>query len=101
MELGGRATRLEEMKGYGGKGDVAKAMGRHEDTVSRWQNLYKWGPWGWHLILAEAAAAAANGEEYTFSTERIIKVGQEEAIRRGAVDAAKPKYTGTGQITDG
>ena len=46
----------------------------------------------------EAAAAIAKGEDYTYSIDRIIKVGLDELIRRGATEAAKPKFTGNGQV---
>ena len=80
------------------KGEVAKDFGKHEDTANRWEKLYKTLPWAMPIMRAEAAVAIAKGEEYTYSIERVIKVGTDEAIRRGATEAPKPKYSGTGQV---
>jgi hypothetical protein len=97
-ECGGHMTLAKLMKLHGGKGEVAKDFGKHEDTANRWEKLYKTLPWAMPIMRAEAAVAIAKGEEYTYSIERVIKVGTDEAIRRGATEAPKPKYSGTGQV---
>ena len=60
-ECGGHMTLAKLMKLHGGKGEVAKDFGKHEDTANRWEKLYKTLPWAMPIMRAGSGGGNRQG----------------------------------------
>ena len=96
-EIGGRIKLAKQMTAHGGKGAVPRDFSVSGDTALTWERLYDNLPWGFDDIRKEAADALAKGNDYIYSLDKIIKVGEANAIKAGA-KRVRPKYTGTGKV---
>jgi hypothetical protein len=96
-EIGGRIKLAKQMTAHGGKGAVPRDFKASGDTALTWERLYDNMPWAYDDIRKEAADALANGNDYIYSLDKLIKVGEANAIKAGA-KRVRPKYTGTGKV---
>ena len=93
--IGGLIT-LAKFMTQGSKAAVARDFKLSEDTANRYERLYKFSPWAYVAIRAEAQAAVAAGKDYQYSLDHIIEEGVKAAERAGAT-VRKAKYHGTGK----